>query len=760
MDNEKLIDWLKPDRIMKLYAGRKTRFGTKRLYVVGIGKNGTECLMRCKHIAENRYKTDNTKIRFLAVGEDKMLDAAEFCGSVLRDEEKLRIVPDDAIYKYLNAPERLPETALSWFDTGLKNYTPAKPAYGLQKRQCGRVALFHYFNDLLKIFGDAISAFSDSNAPLDIVVTGNMGDTFFGGMVIDIGYILKSLFETAKYPVNVTAYMFAGDTSKLFEKDSRELGNYYANTIVTKAELDSFQCRKTRFSQKYTQSFAVDTDKPPYSACYINAAESTYEATLEAAALKILSECEIVYVRDDDADKIMSYNMLGKEHSFRYLACDTAVNEIPMGRIMSYLSVKLFMSFNRMLNKNSVSSMEMGKLIGKLTPNAQFLASKAGVLPKLEFNEELNPLFSVKSLKNGMEASRRYVSDNVEKFAELCRNGSDIVLPAVFDEVVSICEEAKNNFDKGPFYAVEVVKKSLAELRVAIAKIKTEMEDIGETMAREERMVKVSYKKIKNFPTFIASRMTEEYMAWLDEWGEYKKTEVTAGIVKEFYETLYAKIDEYYKVNLLKSAEMFERIPVNREKILTGESPYEGFGVTEAFDIFTPEIKSALDKMVDGLPESTRLMAFKRSDLMNVDKGDEMHFPRELVHIVQSCFASFFDQSYEEFCQFFNVEASEAAALGECLERAAVKTPASDEPALTRMICPKDAPAGELAPLRAVHKGISDIWNDSAADRMVSVVQIKGNVTLNGFKGYEQWENMRYAYVNDSLKKHGIHIFR
>jgi len=261
--------------------------------------------------------------------------------------------------------------------------------------------------------------------------------------------------------------------------------------------------------------------------------------------------------------------------------------------------------------------------------------------------------------------------------------------------------------------------------------------------------VKVSYKKIKNFPTFIASRMTEEYMAWLDEWGEYKKTEVTAGIVKEFYETLYAKIDAYYKVNLLKSAEMFERIPVNREKILTGESPYEGFGVTEAFDIFTPEIKSALDKMVDGLPDSTRLMAFKRSDLMNVDKGDEMHFPRELVHIVQSCFASFFDQSYEEFCQFFNVEASEAAALGECLERAAVKTPASDEPALTRMICPKDAPAGELAPLRAVHKGISDIWNDSAADRMVSVVQIKGNVTLNGFKGYEQWENMRYAYVND-----------
>ncbi|MCM1164610.1 MAG: tubulin-like doman-containing protein [Lachnospiraceae bacterium] len=759
MDNEKLIDRLKPDRIMKLYGGKKTSFGTKRLFVVGIGKNGTECLMRCKHIAENRYNIDNGKLRFLAIGEDRLLDGAEFCGSTLSDGEKLRIVPDEAIYKYLNAPERLPETALSWFDTGLKNYTPAKPVYGLQKRQCGRVALFHYFNELLKIIGDAISAFSTGTAPLDVVVVGNMGDAMFGGMIVDMGYILNALFGTAKYPVKVAAYMFAGDTTKLFEKDSRELGNYYANTIVTKAELDSFQCRKTRFSQKYTQSFSIDTDKTPYAACYINAAESTLEATLENAALKILSELEIVYKRDDDADKIMSYNMLGKEHSFRYLSYDTAVNEIPVGKIMSYLAVRMFMSFSRMLNKNSVSGMEMGKLIGKLTPNAEFLAAKGGQLPKLDFDERTNPLFGVKSLKNGMEASRRYVGDNVEQFAELCKKGAQSVLPSVLKEVTAVCESAKNDFDKGPFYAVEVVKKSLAELRSAIAKNKSEAEEIGADIAREERMVKTSYKKIKNSPMFIAARATGEYIAWLEEWGEYKKTEVTLGVVGKFYETLYAKIDEYYRVNLLKSAEMFEQIPVNRDRILSEPSPYEGYGAAEAFDIGSPEIRKILDKMVDELPESTRLMAFKRSDLMNADKGDELHFPRELVNIVQSCFSSFFEQSYDEFCRFFGAESSEAAALGECLERVGVKTPATDEPPLTRILCPKDAPAGEIAPIRAVRKGISDLWNDSAASCSVSAVQIKGSVTLKAFKGYEQWENMRYAYVNDSLKKHGIHIF-
>lgn len=760
MKTEKQIDMLRPDRIMKLYGGKKTAFGTKRLYAVGVGKNGVDCLMRCKHLAENRYSVDKSKLRFLAVGEDKLLDEAEFCGSTLDADERLAIVPDDAIYKYLNAPERLPETALSWFDTGLKNYTPAKPVYGLQKRQCGRVALFHYFNDLLKIFGDAISAFSGSTAPLDVVVVGNMGDAFFGGMMIDLGYILTALFETAKYPVKVITYMFAGDTAQQSKMDGRDLANSYANTLVTKGELDSFQCRKTKFSQKYTDSFAINSERPPYSACYIVSAEKTYEATLENAALKIMTECEILYVRDDDADKIMSYNMLGKDgsHAFRYLAYDAAVNEIPLGKIMSYLTVRLFMSFSRSLRNNSIEPMEMGKIIARLTPNAEFLAEKAGVIPQFEFDERRNPLFSVKSLKNGGEASKRYVDEKAERFAELCQNGIEIMKPEIINTVTSVCGAAMNDYDKGPFYAVEVMKKCLSELRVAIAKLKDEESDIGETMARELRMVNTTYKKVKNSPGFLAARSMGDYISWLEEYGGYKKTELTVSMLREFYEEIYGALDKYCREVLLKKAEMFEQVSVNRENILFGETEYEGFGVTEAFDITDPTIRTKLDKMVDELPESTRLMVFKRSGLMNVS-DDPLHFPRELVSIIEICFSAFFSRSFEEFCRLFETDTSEAAALEGCLKTAEVKTPASDEPPLTRIICPKDAPAGEMAPIRAVHKGLNNLWNDSSAKCAVSVVRIKGNVQLNDFKDYNKWENMRYAYVNDSLKKHGIHIF-
>ncbi len=760
METEKQIEWLRPDRILKLYGGKKTAFGTKRLYAVGVGKNGVDCLMRCKHLAENRYGKDKSKLRFLAIGEATMLDAAEFCGSTLDADERLAIVPDDAIYKYLNAPERLPETALSWFDTGLKNYTPAKPVYGMQKRQCGRVALFHYFDDLLKIFGGAISAFSNSTAPLDVVVIGNMGDAFFGGMMIDLGYVLTALFDTAKYPVKVAAHMFAGDTAQLYLKDSRDLANCYANTIVTKGELDRFQCRKTKFDQKYNDSFAIKSEKPPYSACYIACAEKTYEATLENAALKIMSEPEILYARDDDADKIMSYNMLGKDgsHAFRYLAYDAAVSEIPLGKIMSYLTVRLFLLFSRTLRGNSIEPIEMGKIIARITPSAEFLAEKAGEIPKPEFDERRNPLFSVKSLKNGSEASKRYVDEKSERFAELCKKGMESVKPEIIGLVTSVCSEAAGNCDKGPFYAVEVVKKCLSELRVAIAKVKDEENDIGETMAREIRMVDTCYKRVKNAPGFLAARSTGEYIAWLEEYGEYRKTELTVGALREFYEEIYDTLDKYYKETLLKITDLFEQVAIGKEDIVFGNSQYEGFGVTEAFDIADPEIRAKLDKMVDELPESTRMMAFKRSELMG-GSDDPLHFPRELVRIAESCYSGFFGGSFEEFCKRFEADCSEASALENCLKNAQVKAPATDEPPLTRIICPKDAPAGDIAPIRAVHKGLSDLWNDSAAMCAVSVVQIKGNVRLDGFKDYNHWENMRYAYVNDSLKKHGIHIF-
>ena len=115
---------------------------------------------------------------------------------------------------------------------------------------------------------------------------------------------------------------------------------------------------------------------------------------------------------------------------------------------------------------------------------------------------------------------------------------------------------------------------------------------------------------------------------------------------------------------------------------------------------------------------------------------------------------------YNDFCEYFGAKSSVRDALQGCFDSVNVKTPTLDEQPLTRILCPKNIKQSDVAQLKASRQGINYLWNVSPLFNAAVVVQIKGGVKFDGFKDYNQWENMRYAYVNDSLKKHGIHIFK
>lgn len=757
-------EWLKPDRVLKLYRGSKSAFGTKKLYVIGIGQNGVDCLMRAKHIAENRFQKDKSRIRFLAVGVNELVDNAEFCGTVLEDSDKLSIDPDAAIYSYLNAPEKMSEHVREWFDEGLKNYTPNKPVYGLQKRQCGRLALFHYFASFMKLFGSAMTAFGSSDRPLEIAVVGNLGDAFFGGMVIDIAYILGTLFETVGYPVTVAAYMFAGDTAEFTHKEGRDLATAYANTIMTKSELDLFQGRKKRFWQQYNNAIEISSDKPPFTACYIAQAEATYEETMEKTALKIMCSPGNIFAKNDDAEKLMSYNMLNKEgsHAFRYLAFSSAVNEVPLGKIVSYVSVKMLGKYCGELKQKSIGAMELGKIAGKVAPNAMLLASKAGDVPKYEFDEKLNPLFSVRSLKNGGEASKRYVNERIEETAELCKKGADILLPELLGQIKKLCENAVCDREKGPYYALEIIKCCITKLAESAKALEEQNMNIDDEVSRVEKMLESTHKKIKTLPNFAGAKHVETYVDVMRDYIKRRNAQATGIIVKGFYERLSAELEKYAEESLRSRSNVFDLIAEHTREILGGESPYLGFGVREAFDPFADEsadIRAALDRMVDSIPQDTMELAFKRSDLLAASQKGVTELIRELLVIVDICVGDLTEKSYDEICEFFHIKNSLASGIEDCFSRVEITTPTTDEKPLTRVICPSKANPAEIAPLHAAHKELNDIWNASASSFSVSIVRIRGAVKLNEFRNYEQWENMRYAYVNDSLKKHGMHIF-
>ena len=760
---EQKIEWLKPERIQKLYDGQKSPFGMNRLFVIGIGKNGTDCALRCMHLTEKRYGKDPKRVRFLCIGEQKQLFESSFEGTVPADGIVLPIAADEAIYKYLNNPAKLPEYALDWFDSGLKNYSPATPTYGLTKRQCGRIALFHSIKKIMTLIGDALKDFGGSDKPLEIILIGNLGDTFFGGMFIDLAYILAKLFENSPYQVRLNAYLFAADTAALIEADSRDVGHYSANTIVAKSELDKFQCCKKHFSQKYTKSFEVDSDKPPFNACFLIPAEENYDLTMSKAAEKILNRMEILFSKDDDAERILSYNMLKPEasHEFRYLSYDVSAAEIPVGKIMSYLGIKLFTRLNRTLNGNNVGEMKLNRYAAQVTATMELVASKSGQLPQLDFDERMNPAFSAKSIRGSGEAALSAVETWLSAMKSAVISGTPVCVKEISDSIIADCEAAKTDFAKGPFYAQEILKKCFSVLRVAIAKIKSEEEDNAEQVERTRTLERSALRKVKTSALFV-SKAVEQYLYELKGYADASLAVCTAKPMIDFYQALYDRLNEYYTTTLQRAVDPFEQMSVNRGGIIDevkAESS-ERSCVADAFPVSEEKVLAKLDELSESIPKERLEQYFKETGILNLPEDDEKALGRAVVKILRKCFAEQLSMNYTEMCEYFGISDGVSAAMKKCIDGVHVAAPTSDQFTITRIICPKSVKQEDIAELRGQHKGVGYIWNGSVSLHETAAAAICGGVELEKFSGYQQWENMHYAYVNDSLKKHGIRIFK
>ncbi len=762
LDYQAKVKWLSPKRVMKLYKGRKAAYGSRRLFVIGIGANGIDILIKCKDIAENRYGSDNSKIMFMGIGLKEQLDNAECNGSVLEPSERLDIDPDEAIYPYLNDPSKLSAEAAAWFDEGLRNYTPNKPVYGLNKRQCARVALFHYFNTLKERLGAAVKTFSNDKSTIEIVFTGNLGDAFFGGMVIDLAYITRAFFAPGKCPITVTASMLAADTALQQGMDGRELAIFYANTIVTKCELDKFQCQKKEYSQKFSPAYTFSSDKAPFSSCFINAAEENYRLTVENTALKILTDSALIFKQDDDAERLLSYNMLGSatQHNFRYLCSGTAVDEIPMGKIVSYLTLKTVMILNNMLMKKSAGDAQLNIISSKVIPDEMLLALKAGEIPKIEYDENLNPLFSVKSLKNGAQASKTYVNERLKKIAELCGTSANSYMDKIYNEVVEICEKACTNNEKGPYYAAEIARRCMNVLKKTIDKKKEQIENANMDVPRDEHQLMAEWRSIHGTFGLFGNKDTSAYVSRMKKYADGRRVQLTGQIMLEFYEKLYARLEAFYNDRLAGVARLFSEAVDYFNDIEEKMRPSEHGIVRDAFDASDNTVRTKLDNLVEQLPDEVVEMAFKRSRMLaGAVSDDPKLFASEACAIACICFRELFSSSYDELCQAFGTNKTVGRAMEDCIGRVCAVTPASDEQPLIRAVCPQNAQMEDIAGLRAVYNNLNSVWTNSSLLHTVIAQQVVGGVRLDQFKDYEQWENMRYAYVNDSLKKHGIHIF-
>ncbi len=757
MDMDERLEWLMPNRIMKTIRDFKSPVGGSRLFIIGIGMNGVDIALRCKDFAENFCDFDSHTIRFLGIDLAENLKSSERNGSRLLDSERIEIDPEEAIYPYLNDPERLPKQVREWFDEGLFNYTQRTPVYGKNKRQCARLCVFHYIDKIMNIFERARDDFSKGKTPLEIILVGNLGDSFFGGMAVDMAYIARSVFGSVSYSARICAHMLAADTAPLQGLSGRDLASFYANTVVTKSELDSFQCKRRVFTQTYSPKVALQCDSSPFSTCNIYAAESTYDLTADKVAVRIMSDFSVAYTQDGDVDKKLTNNMLfqGGKRKFNYITGESVFNVVPIAKILCYLSLKILTKFDEYLCKNTMDEMELGLLKGKVCPDALMLASKAGDVPKFEFDETLNPLFSFESLRRGSNASMKYVTDRLETIQTLCESASEAYSRELYDHVVKICEKAIFDAKKGPKYAEGVVKGCLKALRERSERINRTFGEIDEDVSRMETSLKALHRKLKA-PGFIAKKAVEPYIDRIKEFAELKKTQLTGRILVAFYDKLSSLLDGYANDKLFKLTNVFNSAKTLLDSDSIMKIPPQNSFVREIFDLSAEETRAALNRIVDNLIVNKEFVVFKRVNLETLYRGDSASIAREIANMAGMCLGELFERGFVGLNDEFGEGKTIANVLSDCVNGILITTPTDSEQTATRIVLPKECAKSDY---RAFYDEKTFI-NVSNMRNAAFVTLIKGGVRLDKFRDYEQWENMRYAYVNDSLKRQGIHIFK
>ncbi len=278
-----------------------------------------------------------------------------------------------------------------------------------------------------------------------------------------------------------------------------------------------------------------------------------------------------------------------------------------------------------------------------------------------------------------------------------------------------------------------------------------------EQCQRSKNLMKGAYRKLCTAVVF-AGKALEQYIYEIKDYAEYNRRLRTGGIVLDFYKRIYGKLEEYYKTELAKATQPFELITINRGSILEGiNAENQDSCIAEAF-VFS-EITEKLDKLIgEQLTEERFSFAFKDCNILKAS-DEEAGLAREIVKVVGRMFDYLLGLNFSGMCEFFGVEYSVVDIIERCLKKSVISTKVTDKIPVSRIVCPKETRHGDIAELRAAYNGMSYIWNSSVLNRGAVVTQVAGGVKLENFKGYELWENMRYAYVNDSLKKHGIRIF-
>lgn len=347
--------------------------------VIGVGGTGCRALLETKRLIDktcclSSYAKDSPteNAAFLCLDTDAH-DLKQYT-----EDEEVRLAPwecicmeDPHLHMALGpaGSPQLPDFIREWLDPDILNVIHPGAVGSGGVRQCGRLLLFRRIERVCGAIHQAVCRLAAGGITgcLNICIMTGVGGGTGSGAFLDLAFIARELAERIlPGQVNVYGYIFMPDVN-LGRPLPEQAGHMIrSNGFAALRELDHLMGMSVdggRFTQRYSGTLVIDTNRPPFDHAHLISAENLAGATsweaayrhcLQTAAQSVLAFVVQEQITYGVAIPAMQrqYEALGRavknrqriypERQASYLALNGSSYELPVDDILKYTASLLF----------------------------------------------------------------------------------------------------------------------------------------------------------------------------------------------------------------------------------------------------------------------------------------------------------------------------------------------------------------------------------------------------------------------------------
>ncbi len=460
--------------------------------------------------------------------------------------------------------ELVPQYISSWLDFSIdKTHRGQSGAGGI--RQCGRLLMFENIERICTAVRSAINKLvaGQKVKELNIYLLAGIAGGTGSGTFLDLAYIARQVAEEIKSnAVTMYGYLFLPDVNLSRAMPPDNVMYTKKNGYAALKELDylmNMSKEGGRFIQQYSENFLVDTERAPFDFVHLISSkgseefvpEEPYKQCMGAVAQSIVSfvaeerkeGVATVFAMDSHYDNIAQavrqHKRKFNERYNNYIALGTYSYEIPIDKILLYVTSLLFEKMNHMFVCDPMQrDIDIAYTTIGLMPNALLaglLGNHASIAPYDTNWEDLfgqSPKYNLTALcENWINRTTIDVQERadvlVRDFPERFKNSAHAWFTDPERGPIWVNHALINN-SRDSHGIIAMMQNDYNKASSQITSFKTECEKM-------RQMLKAKAQEAKRIKKKRRPEVTAEYIDLVNQYADMNVRMVALGKMKDIY---------------------------------------------------------------------------------------------------------------------------------------------------------------------------------------------------------------------------------